>query len=133
MVRFNDDPRGQATRLITITNTTYCSAVCHPRWVGWVGSSSAATTGIVLGGGALGGTTCEVCTGVTVVGAGSGRVGSVEIRYCATENGHHWQLLGSAPTLANGAACATTGMVAITENGASAMAAAAAMPSAFIS
>jgi hypothetical protein len=89
MVRFNDDPRGQATRLITITNTTCCSAGCRP---GWVGSSSAATTGIVLGGGGLGGAICGVCTGVTVVGAGSGRVGSVEIRHCATENGDHWPL-----------------------------------------
>jgi hypothetical protein len=35
-----------------------------------VGSSSAATAGIVLRGGGLGGTTCGVCTGVTVVGAG---------------------------------------------------------------
>ena len=114
MVRFNDDPRGQATRLITITNTTYCSAGCHQRWVGWVGSSSAATTGIVLGGAGPGGTTCGVCTGVTVVGAGSGRVGSVEIRYCE-------------------AACATTGVMATTKSEASAMAAAAAIPSAFIS
>jgi hypothetical protein len=60
-------------------------------------------------------------------------VGSVEIRYCATKNRHHWQPLGSAPTPANGAACATPGVVATTETGASAMAAAAAMPSAFIS
>ena len=130
MVRCKDNPRGQATRLITITNTVYCSGKCHP---GWVGSSSAATTGIVLGGSGLGGTTCGVCTGVTVVGAGSGRVGSVEIRYCATENGHRWQPLGSAPRPANGAACATAGVVATTENGASAMAAAAAIPSVFIS
>jgi hypothetical protein len=111
VVRCKDNPRGQATRLITITNTPYRSATCHP---GWVGSSSAATTGIVLGGGGLGGTTCGVCTRVTVVGAGSGRVGSGEIRYCE-------------------AACATTGVVATTKNGASAMAAAAAIPSAFTS
>jgi len=98
-----------------------------------VGSSSAAATGIVLGGRGLGGMTCGVCTGIAVVGASSGRAGSVEIRFGATENGHHWQPLGSAPAPANGAACAAPGVVAATANGASAMAAAAAILSAFIS
>src|ERR1700723_3695979 len=52
--------------------------------------------------------------------------------YSATHSRHSWQNVGFAPTPANGAACATPGVVATTENGASAMAAAAAIPSAFI-
>src|SRR5258708_22137079 len=59
----------QATEHTAITNTPYCSAKGHQ---GRVSFSSAATIGIVLGGGGLGSTTWGGCTGVTVAGAGSG-------------------------------------------------------------
>src|SRR6185312_4781113 len=59
----------QATEHAAITSTPYCSAAGHQ---GRVGSSRAATTGMVLVSGRLGGTTCGVCICLMVVGACSG-------------------------------------------------------------
>src|SRR5258708_22779873 len=58
----------QATEHTAITNAPYCSAKGHQ---GRVSFSSAATIGIVLGGGGLGSTTWGVCTVGAVAGAGS--------------------------------------------------------------
>ncbi|BBY08647.1 hypothetical protein MNVI_39650 [Mycobacterium noviomagense] len=112
-----------------------------------------ARTGTVLVGGGLGGITSGVCAGGTGSG-GSSRGGSgamlgddwagrggasskhdlVDGRwYIDTHERHSSQKFGFDPAPTHGADCATPGMLATTENGAKARAAAAAIPSAFIS